>query len=171
MLTNNSSVESAAVPGRTPSPGPATGSNAPGMRRVRLLVWALFCQTPMDIEIGEEEERQAARRCKLSWEEYCALKATHPGVWQRGAEKRERAKVSGWPAQPPGLRRARKVEAPRRAFQRKERPRWQEWAARRLMVQRGYKRTWHRHQVLDRLLLLSRVRRAERRADGQDGLR
>src|SRR5438093_806859 len=83
---------------------PCGGRDASGMRRVRLLVWFLFRQTPLIVEVAEWVERGAARHCKLSWEEYCELKAACPELWRRGAEKRERAKLCGWPKQPPQLR-------------------------------------------------------------------
>ena len=133
------------------------------MRRVRLLVWLVFRQTPLDIPIEEWVERGAARNCKMSWEEYCALKAAHPDLWRRSAEKRERAKREGWPKQPPQLRHAREVLAPRRAFSRKRRPRFTDWAMRKFWAQRQYKRRWLRDCVLDRLIRRGLVRRAEYR--------
>jgi hypothetical protein len=90
--------------------------HAPGMRRVRLLLWKLFCRTPLDIEIQEWVERGVARQCKLTWAEYSRLKAAHPDLWQRWAEKRSKAKAEGgFPEQPWQLRLHRLREAPRRA--------------------------------------------------------
>ena len=127
--------------------------HAPGMRRVRLLLWKLYCKTPLEIDITECVERGAARQCKMTWEEYCRLKAAHPDLWQRHAEKRAKAKVDGrFPPQPWQLRAHRLVEAPRRAKIRRPRPRFNEWAAKKLMRQRGYKHIGLRNRVLDRLI-------------------
>jgi hypothetical protein len=123
------------------------------MRRVRLLLWKLYCKTPLEIDITEREERGAARQCNMTWEEYCRLKAAHPDIWQRHAEKRAKAKVAGcFPPQPWQLRAHRLVEAPRRAKIRRPRPRFNQWATRKLMRQRGYKRAGLRNRVLDRLI-------------------
>lgn len=86
--------------------------NAPGMRRVRLLCWSLFRQTSLDSPIDRNAEKQAATKCKLSWEDYLTLKARHPDLWERWALKRERARTEGWPPQPEQLRRYRKRKAP-----------------------------------------------------------
>ena len=88
--------------------------NATGMRRVRLLCWHLFRQTPLDQPIDRNAEQRAATRCKLSWEDYLTLKAQHPDLWRSWAVKREKAKLHGWPSQPPQLRKWRKEGAPAR---------------------------------------------------------
>ena len=122
-------------------------------RRVRLLLWKLFYGTPLTAVIDETVERDVARHCKVAWADYCRLKATFPELWQRGAVKRAAAqKAGGVPLQPRHLLYWRKCVAKRRALARKERPRFTQWAAKKLIRQRGYKRAWLRNQVLDRLM-------------------
>ncbi len=127
-----------------------------GNRRVRLLLWKLYYQTPLNINVEEWVERGAALSCKLTWPEYCELKARYPALWQRWANKRSRAQQAGkLPLQPPQLRRYRRSGAKQRAFWRKQRPRFAQWAANKLARQRTYKKRWRRHLVLDRLLVRS----------------
>jgi hypothetical protein len=85
---------------------------APGMRQLRLLVWSLYRQTPLNQPINRNAERRAATKCKLTWEKYLMLRAKHSDLWQRWALKREKAKTHGWPPQPEQLRRYRKIKAP-----------------------------------------------------------
>jgi hypothetical protein len=148
-------TEAPAVPGSAAKAVTRTEAyHAPGMRRVRLLLWKLFCKTPLKIDIEEWVERGAARHCKITWDDYCRLKAAHPDLWQRWADKRAKAKAVGhFPKQPWQLRAYRLREAPRRAKVRKPRPRFTEWAAKKLMRQRTYKSAWRRNLVLDRLML------------------
>jgi hypothetical protein len=150
------------VPATTATMGNGAGRNnartrayrAPGMRRVRLLVWKLYYQTPLKIKIAEWVERGAARHCKMSWEEYCRLKAAHPDLWQRWAEKRKRAVAVGhFPPQPWQLRKHRMLQAPMKAKIRKPRHRFYEWAGKKLVRQRGYKYPGLRKRVVDRLFL------------------
>jgi len=125
----------------------------PGMRRVRMLLWKLYYQTPLDVQIEECVERGVSEKCKLTWEEYCALKAGHPDLWQRAIEKRALAVKNGrFPPQPPQLRRYRKVEAAKKKVMQRERPRFVEWAGRKMIKARHYKRTWLRQRVTDRIL-------------------
>jgi len=125
---------------------------APGMRRVRLLLWKLYNGTPLRVGIDEEVERTVASACKLDWATYCRLKQTYSDLWQKAAAKRERAQAVGhFPQQPWQLRRYRKVLAPARATVRKERPRFAEWAAKKLARSRRYKQEWRRREVVDRL--------------------
>jgi len=128
--------------------------HAPGMKRVRLMAWLLFYRTPLNIPIEEWVERGVARRCRFSWEEYCALKQAHPEIWERYAMKREEAVKRGhFAPQPPHLRRWRREGAKRRAALKKARPRFSEWAAKQLLRQRSYKQQWRRHLVLNHLLI------------------
>lgn len=131
---------------------PMSNRHAPGMRRVRLLVWALYYRTPLDIEIGEWVERGAARRCKLTWEQYCELKRNHPEEWQRAEARRKVAKANGgFAPQPPQFQVYRKLIAKQKRLLRKPRPRFTEWAGKKLVRARGYKRKWLRERVTDRL--------------------
>ncbi|MFN0017412.1 MAG: hypothetical protein ACKVP0_04075 [Pirellulaceae bacterium] len=126
----------------------------PGMRRVRLIIWALYHQTPLDVEIQEWVERGVASRCKLSWEQYCEMKRIHAEMWIAGAERRRKAKVAGgFPPQPWQLRLHRKKMAKLKRRLKKPRPRLIEWAGKKLMRARGYKRRWLRERVTDRLLM------------------
>ncbi len=119
-----------------------------------MLLWQLFNQTPLGIDIQEWVERDAARRCKVGWDEYRRLKAAYPDFWQRGAEKRAKAKLTGgFPPQPWQLRLYRHTEAKQRAVFRKDRPRFTEWAMKKLLRQRTYKRPWRRNMVLNRLIM------------------
>jgi hypothetical protein len=121
---------------------------------VKLLVWKLFYGTPLKVPIEEWVERGVARQCRFTWAEYCDLKQRYPELWQRWAEKRAKAQLAGrFPRQPPALRFYRKHEAKRRAHWRKERPRFHEWAGKKLLRQRTYKSKWKRHRVLDRLIV------------------
>ena len=52
------------------------------------MLWKLYYGTPLNINIEEWVERGVARKCKLSWDDYRRLKAVHPDLWQRWAEKR-----------------------------------------------------------------------------------
>lgn len=91
-----------------------TRFNDPGMRRVRLLLWRLYYKTPLDQVIDEAAEREAARTCKLSWEQYGELKAKYPDQWAKWEAKRAKAvREGGFPPQPPQFRRYRKVDASR----------------------------------------------------------
>lgn len=125
---------------------------ATGMRRVRLLLWQLFNRTPLEIEIEEWVERAAARHCRLTWEQYLAYKAKYPELWQQAEARRLIAKARGrFAAQPPQLRRYRKQLAKQKRVFRKARPRFNEWASKKLVRARQYKRTWLRQRVTDRL--------------------
>ena len=89
---------------------------APGMRRIKLLCWALFNKTPLDQPIDEAAERAAAKRVKMRWERYLELKAAHPEVWRYYTDRRKRAQAEGgFKPQPVQFLRQRKVEAPRKA--------------------------------------------------------
>ena len=125
---------------------------APGMRRIKLLCWALFNKTPLDQPIDEPAERAAAKRVRMSWETFCRLKTEHPEVWRRYNARRKRAKMEGgFKPQPWQLRFQRHIKAPARAKIRKKRPRFNEWAARKLVRSREYKSQWRRKLVIDRL--------------------
>jgi hypothetical protein len=131
---------------------PNADKKVAGLRRLRLLVWALYYQTPLDVEIGEDIERSVAKRCKLSWERYSDLKQTYPEFWQKAAASRLRAKAAGgFKPQPAGLRRYRKVEAKKKRVLRKPRSRFCDWAARKLIHKRTYKRKWLRDRITNRL--------------------
>jgi len=125
----------------------------PGMRRVRLLLWRLYYRTPLEREIGEAEERIAAVHCRLPWDDYTTLKARHIDLWKDYADRRAQAKkAGGFRPMPPQFRRYRDRVAAARAKMRRARPRLSEWAAKKLLAQRRFKRVWLRHRVLDRLL-------------------
>lgn len=126
--------------------------SAPGMRRLKLLLWALYNRTPLDRPINEVAEREAARRVRMAWDTYCRHKAAHPELWAHFAALRERARANGgFRPQPAHLRRHRNGEAVRRARMRKDRPRFAEWAARKLLKARDYRSPHKRHRVLNRL--------------------
>lgn len=128
--------------------------HAPGMRRLRLVLWTIYNRTPLDQAIDEQTERAGAAKCKLSWPEYLVLKAAHPDLWLRAVEKRKRAVALGrFPAQPWQLREYRKTEAPRKALHRKERPRFVEWAGKKIIRERRFKYPGLRRRVVDRLFL------------------
>jgi hypothetical protein len=128
--------------------------HAPGMRRVRLVLWMIYNRTPLHQVIDEQAERAGAVKCKLAWPDYLALKAAHPDLWLRAAGKRAKAQSAGrFPPQPHQLWRWRTIHAGPRAKRRRERPLLTEWAARKLLRQRTYKATWKRHMVLNRLIL------------------
>jgi hypothetical protein len=128
--------------------------HASGMRRTRLLLWAIYNRTPLDQVIDDQVERDGAARCKLAWPEYLSLKAAHPDLWLKATEKRQRAVALGrFPPQPWQLREHRSLYAPRRAKVRSERPRFTEWAAKKLIRERSYKRPGLRRRVVDRLFL------------------
>ena len=124
------------------------------MRRLRLLLWKLYQATPLTVRIEESVERDVARRCKMPWEDYLRLKTAYPCLWERYALKREKALAVGhFPRQPAQLRRWRKVGAKHRAVITRERPRFTEWALKKLMRQRKYKYKGLRERVLNRLML------------------
>ncbi len=124
----------------------------PGMRRVRLLLWQLYYRTPLSIDIDEGIERKVAGHCKLGWEDYLKLKTEHPELWQRAVEKRGKAKLAGsFPPQPWQLQVYRKLHAKRKKLLSKERPRFFEWAGKKLIASRKYKRQWLRKKVLNRV--------------------
>ncbi len=123
------------------------------MRRVRLLCWRLFSCTPLDREIDEQAEREAAEHCKLTWKRYCQLKSAHPDLWERAALKRQQAKLSGgFAPQPSQLARWRRVQAPAKAKMRKDRPRFHEWAWREHYRQKDYEQAWRRHRSINRVM-------------------
>jgi hypothetical protein len=130
-------------------------TSATGLRRVRLCFWHLFRRTPLKALIDTTAERAAAEHCKVPWPLYVEWKRTHKAMWWREAAKRVRAIERGkWPEQPWQLRRWRKVEAARMGrLRRRERPRFVEWAWKRQIRLRSYKRVWLRHRELDRLFL------------------
>jgi hypothetical protein len=130
----------------------ATNLKVPG-RRIGLLLWNIFNRTPLDREIDEQAERDGAAHCKMSWPDYLALKAGHPDLWQKAARKRSEAKARGYfLPQPWQLMYHRKINAPARAKRCRNRPRFAEWAAKKLLRQRTYKQAWRRGKVLDRLM-------------------
>jgi hypothetical protein len=128
--------------------------HAPGMRHLRLVLWTIYNRTPLDQDIDGQTEQAGAAKCKLPWRDYLALKAAHPDLWLRAAEKRQRAVVVGhFPPQPWQLREYRKTEAPMKAIHRRPRPRFYEWAGKKLVRQRRFKYPGLRRRVVDRLFL------------------
>ena len=124
----------------------------PGMRRVRLVLWFLFNRTPLELPIDESAERAAAKHCKMSWDLYLAYRARYPELWAHRANRREEAKRMGsFPQMPVQFLRYRKITAPARSSMRKPRPRFTEWAGRKLLASREYKRPWLRQRIQDRL--------------------